>query len=167
MGCCPIYELFNKSNLIFKFTQLNYCSLTDLVAVAGPKKISHSFGDSEKHRQETHPFWVCCLLSLFLRPWVSSLSLLSSAFFALSSPSNWLSSAELSRSEGAGRGSHPGPESPALVQSAVPQVFGIRFPSSSPHTGVYWVSPHWELLVMRMAFSWPGCSNVSWLLLVC
>ena len=40
--------------MIFKFTQLKFCSLTDLVAAAGPK-ISKGFGDNKKHREKHTP----------------------------------------------------------------------------------------------------------------
>ena len=39
----------------FKCTQSKFCSLTDLVAAAGPKKISKGFGDNKKHREKHTP----------------------------------------------------------------------------------------------------------------
>ena len=45
---------YTESSLIFKFTQLKFCSLTDLVAAAGPK-ISKGFGDNKKHREKHTP----------------------------------------------------------------------------------------------------------------
>lgn len=36
MGCCPTYELLNKANLIFKFTQMNFfnrCYIDSLVVL--------------------------------------------------------------------------------------------------------------------------------------
>lgn len=37
MRCCPIHELFNKANLFFSITQLNFGCVKDLAAVMGSK----------------------------------------------------------------------------------------------------------------------------------